>query len=128
MLGVNLRGTYLCTQACLPHLARFGAAGAQPARVDAVAAIDPQAQWFGPHVAYSIAKYGMSLCVLGHAEELRPHGIGVKRACGQTVILTAALKMIPGVRRSSAGALRSSPMRRTRSCAPDPRTTSGNFF
>jgi citronellol/citronellal dehydrogenase len=57
-----------------------------------------QAKWFAPHVAYTMAKYGMSMCVLGHAEEFKPYGIGVNALWPRTVIQTAALQMIPGVK------------------------------
>jgi citronellol/citronellal dehydrogenase len=98
MLGVNLRGTYLCTQACLPHLKRSSQQGRNPHVLTLSPPLNLKPEWFGPHVAYSIAKYGMSLCVLGHAQELRPYGIGVNALWPRTVILTAALQMIPGVR------------------------------
>ena len=87
-----------------------------------------KAQWFGPHVAYSIAKYGMSLCVLGHAEELRPHGIGVNALWPRTVILTAALKMIPGVRPEQCRRPEIVADAAHAILCSDPRTTSGNFF
>ena len=58
--------------------------------------MDPK--WFAPHVAYTIAKYGMSMCVLGMAEEFRADGIAVNALWPRTVIATAALAMIPGVR------------------------------
>src|SRR5579864_2193621 len=98
MLGVNLRGTYLCTQACLPHLKRSAEQRRNPHVLTLSPPLNLKPQWFGPHVAYSIAKYGMSLCVLGHSEELRPYGIAVNALWPRTVILTAALQMIPGVR------------------------------
>jgi citronellol/citronellal dehydrogenase len=98
MLGVNLRGTYVCTQACLPYLKRSGQQGRNPHVLTLSPPPTLKPEWFGPHVAYSIAKYGMSLCVLGHAEELRPFEIGVNALWPRTVILTAALQMIPGVR------------------------------
>ena len=98
MFGVNVRGTYLCTQACLPYLKRSAQQGGNPHVLTLSPPLTFKPQWFGPHVAYSIAKYGMSLCVLGHAEELRPYGIGVNALWPRTVILTAALQMIPGVR------------------------------
>jgi len=53
--------------------------------------------WFSPHVAYTMAKYGMSECTLGHAGEFRPYGIGVNSLWPRTAIATAALQMIPGV-------------------------------
>jgi citronellol/citronellal dehydrogenase len=128
MLGVNLRGTYLCTQACLPHLARSAQQGRNPHVLTLSPPLTLKAQWFGPHVAYSIAKYGMSLCVLGHAEELRPHGIGVNALWPRTVILTAALKMIPGVRPEQCRRPEIVADAAHAILCSDPRTTSGNFF
>jgi len=97
MFGVNVRGTYLCTQACLPYLK----ASAEKKRNPHVLTLSPplamDARWFAPHVAYTMAKYGMSMCVLGHAEEFRPYGIAVNALWPRTVIQTAALQMIPGV-------------------------------
>jgi len=98
MFGVNVRGTFLCTQACLAHLKRSAQSGRNPHVLTLSPPLTIKPQWFGPHVAYSMAKYGMSLCVLGHAEEFRPYGIGVNALWPRTVILTAALQMIPGVR------------------------------
>jgi citronellol/citronellal dehydrogenase len=128
MLGVNLRGTYLCTQACLPHLARSAQQGRNPHVLTLSPPLTLKAQWFGPHVAYSIAKYGMSLCVLGHAEELRPHGIGVNALWPRTVILTAALKMIPGVRPEQCRRPEIVADAAHAILCSDARSTSGNFF
>ena len=61
------------------------------------APLNMEPRWFGPRVAYTMAKYGMSMCVLGHAEEFRPYGINVNALWPRTVIRTAALEMIPGV-------------------------------
>jgi citronellol/citronellal dehydrogenase len=97
MFGVNVRGTFLCTQACLPALLRSAEAGRNPH----VLTLSPppllQPSWFAPHLAYTMAKYGMSLCTLGHAEEFRSAGIAVNSLWPRTVIATAALQMIPGV-------------------------------
>jgi citronellol/citronellal dehydrogenase len=90
MLGVNTRGAFVCSQACLPHLRR----AANPHILNLSPPLNLQARWFAPHVAYSISKYGMSLCVLGMAEELRPDGIAVNALWPRTVILTAALQAI----------------------------------
>ena len=97
MFGVNVRGTFLCTQACLPHLKQSAQRGRRPHVLTLSPPLHLQPHWFGPHVAYSMAKYGMSLCVLGHSEEFRSYGIGVNALWPRTVILTAALQMIPGV-------------------------------
>jgi len=59
--------------------------------------LNMKAHWFKNHVAYTMAKYGMSMCVLGHAEEFRPLGIAVNGLWPRTIIMTAALQMIPGV-------------------------------
>ena len=92
MHQVNTRGTFVTTQACLPYLAR--AANPHVLMLSPPPRLDPK--WFGPHVAYTIAKYGMSLCVLGMAEEFREAGIAVNALWPRTVIHTAALAMIPG--------------------------------
>ena len=93
MFGVNVRGTFLCSQACLPHLAR----GTNPHILMLSPPLNMDPRWFAPHVAYTMAKYGMSECVLGLAEEFREQGIAVNALWPCTVILTAALAMIPGV-------------------------------
>jgi citronellol/citronellal dehydrogenase len=98
MSGVNVRGTFLCTQACLPYLKQAGERGRNPHVLTLSPPLNMDARWFAPHVAYTMAKYGMSMCVLGHAEEFRPYGIAVNALWPRTVIQTAALQMIPGVR------------------------------
>ena len=98
MMGVNARGTFLVTQTCLPHLKQSAAAGRSPHVLTLAPPPNLDARWFAPHVAYTLAKVGMSLCVLGHAEEFRPLRIGVNALWPRTVIQTAALQMIPGGR------------------------------
>ena len=93
MWGVNARGTYLCSQACIPHLKK--AANPHILTLSPPLNLDPK--WFAHHVAYTIAKYGMSLCVLGMAEEFKPDGIAVNALWPRTVILTAALAMLGGI-------------------------------
>jgi citronellol/citronellal dehydrogenase len=93
MMGINTRGTFLCSQACLPHLKR----AANPHILTLSPPLNMGARWFAPHVAYTIAKYGMSLCVLGMAEEFRSAGVAVNALWPRTIIATAALQMIPGV-------------------------------
>lgn len=97
MFGVNVRGTYLCTQACLPELIRSAQAGRNPHVLNMSPPLSMREHWFAPHVAYTMAKYGMSECTLGHAGEFRPYGIGVNSLWPRTAIATAALQMIPGV-------------------------------
>ncbi len=97
MFGVNVRGTYLCTQACLPHLVKSAHAGRNPHVLNMSPPLSMREHWFAPHTAYTMAKYGMSECTLGHAGEFRPHGIAVNSLWPRTAIATAALQMIPGV-------------------------------
>ncbi len=98
MMGVNTRGTYLVTQTCLPHLKQSAAAGRNPHVLTLSPPLNMDPKWFAPHVAYTMAKYGMSMCVLGHAEEFRGDGIAVNALWPRTAIATAALQMIPGIR------------------------------
>jgi citronellol/citronellal dehydrogenase len=93
MMGVNMRGTYAATQAALPFLKE----AANPHVLTLSSPLNMNPRWFGPHVAYTMAKYGMSMCVLGHAEEFKPLGIGVNGLWPKTLVATAALQMIPGV-------------------------------
>ncbi len=90
MHQVNARGTFACSQACIPHLAR----SANPHILNLSPPLSLNPRWFAPHVAYTMAKYGMSLCVLGMAEELRDRGIAVNALWPRTVIATAALNVL----------------------------------
>ena len=93
MMGVNARGTFACSQACIPHLRK--AANPHILNLSPPLSLDPK--WFKDHVAYTMAKYGMSLCVLGMAEEFKADGIAVNALWPRTVILTAALAMLGGL-------------------------------
>lgn len=97
MFGVNVRGTYACTQACLPALTASARAGRNPHVLNMSPPLSMREHWFKGHVAYTMAKYGMSECTLGHAGEFRPLGIAVNSLWPRTAIATAALQMIPGV-------------------------------
>ncbi len=92
MHQVNVRGTFACSQACIPHLAR----SENPHVLNLSPPLSLEPRWFAPHVAYTIAKYGMSLCVLGMAEELRERGIAVNALWPRTIIATAALNLLGG--------------------------------
>jgi citronellol/citronellal dehydrogenase len=128
MFGVNVRGTFACTQACLPELLRSAQAGRNPHVLNLSPPLSLKQHWFVPHVAYTMAKYGMSMCTLGHSGEFRPHGIAVNSLWPRTAIATAALQMIPGVDLNkcrkpeiladAAGWILTS----------EARTTTGNFF
>jgi len=97
MNGINARGTYLCTQACLPELKKAAAAGRNAHVLNLSPPLSMQTRWFAPHTAYTMAKYGMSMCTLGHAGEFRRYGIAVNSLWPRTAIATAALRMIPGI-------------------------------
>jgi citronellol/citronellal dehydrogenase len=97
MNGINARGTYLCTQACLPELKKSAAAGRNPQVLTMSPPLSMKQHWFEHHTAYTMAKYGMSMCTLGHAGEFKRYGIGVNSLWPRTAIATAALQMIPGV-------------------------------
>jgi len=97
MNGINARGTYLCTQACLAELRKSAAAGRNPHVLNMSPPLSMKQHWFAPHTAYTMAKYGMSMCTLGHSGEFRKYGIAVNSLWPRTAIATAALQMIPGV-------------------------------
>jgi citronellol/citronellal dehydrogenase len=97
MNGINARGTYLCTQACLPELKKSAAAGRNAHVLNMSPPLSMKTHWFAPHTGYSMAKYGMSMCTLGHAGEFRPYGIAVNSLWPRTAIATAALQMVPGI-------------------------------
>jgi citronellol/citronellal dehydrogenase len=97
MFDVNVRGTFLVSQAALPHLRQSAEAGRNPHILNLSPPLSMKAVWFKNHVAYTMAKYGMSMCVLGMAEEFKRDGIGVNALWPRTVIDTAALQMIPGI-------------------------------
>lgn len=97
MVGVNVRGTYACSQACLPHLVASAAAGRNAHILTLSPPLNLGARWFRSHVAYTIAKYGMSMCVLGMAEEFRDAGVAVNALWPRTIIATSALAALPGM-------------------------------
>jgi citronellol/citronellal dehydrogenase len=92
MFGVNVRGTFACSQACIPHLKK----SSNPHILMNSPPLNMEARWFAPHVAYTMAKFGMSQCVLGMAEELKPDGIAVNAIWPRTVIATAAVQNLLG--------------------------------
>jgi citronellol/citronellal dehydrogenase len=93
MMTVNARGTFLCSQACIPALKR----SRNPHILNLSPPLNLSPRWFAGHVAYTTSKYGMSLCVLGMAEELRADGIAVNALWPRTTIATAALAMLGGL-------------------------------
>ncbi len=92
MHQVNARGTFLVSQTCLPHLLE----ASNPHILNISPPLNLEERWFAPHTAYSIAKYGMSLCVLGMAGEFRDAGVGVNALWPRTTIATAAVANLLG--------------------------------
>ena len=92
MHGINTRGTFACSQAVIPHLLK----SKNPHILNLSPPLNMEARWFGPHVAYTMAKFGMSMCVLGMAEEFRSEGIAVNALWPRTAIATAAVKNLLG--------------------------------
>jgi citronellol/citronellal dehydrogenase len=126
MHSVNARGTFLVSKLCVPHLRK----SANPHILNISPPLNMEPRWFAPHVAYSIAKYGMSLCTLGMAHEFRDLGIAVNSLWPRTVIATAAVQNLLGgdavIRRSRkpeivADAAHAIITRPSRDCT-------GNFF
>ncbi len=124
MHQINARGTYLCSRAALPFLLK----SENPHILTLSPPLNMSPYWFGRHVAYTMAKYGMSMCVLGMAEEFKGRGVAVNALWPRTVIQTAALQAI--------GAIRPEQCRTTEIMADaahevltrDAKTCTGNFF
>ncbi len=89
MFSVNVRGTFACSQACIPYLAQ----GSNPHILNLAPPLNMSARWFRDHVAYTMAKYGMSMCTLGMAAELKPQAIAVNSLWPRTTIATAAIEV-----------------------------------
>ncbi|MFZ4121040.1 MAG: SDR family oxidoreductase [Caulobacterales bacterium] len=92
MHQINLRGTFLTSKACIPHLKR----ATNPHVLMLSPPLDMKPQWFGGHVAYTMAKFGMSMCVLGMAEEFKSDGIAFNALWPRTAVATAAMEFALG--------------------------------
>ena len=125
MHQVNARGTFMCSQKCIPHLDK----AENPHILNLAPPLNMEARWFAPHVAYTMAKFGMSMCVLGMAEELKPKGIAVNALWPRTVIATAAVSNLLGgeemIRRSRTPAIMADAAHAI--LTRDSRSYSGNF-
>ncbi|HRC56368.1 MAG TPA: NAD(P)-dependent oxidoreductase, partial [Kofleriaceae bacterium] len=99
MHQINTRGTFVCSQACVPHLRK----AQNPHVLNLSPPLNMEARWFGPHVAYTMAKFGMSMCVLGMAQEFRRDGIAFNALWPRTAIATAAVKNLLGGEQSIRG-------------------------
>lgn len=125
MHSVNVRGTFACSQACLPHLMK----SENPHILNLSPPLNIDPLWFRDHLAYTMSKYGMSMCVLGMAAEFRNKGVAVNALWPRTVIATAAISMLgdvvkpdncrtPEIMADAAHVI----------LCRDARSTSGNFF
>jgi citronellol/citronellal dehydrogenase len=92
MNGINTRGTFLVGRTCIPYLKK----SANPHILTLSPPLDLRPEWFGAHLAYTIAKYGMSLCTLGWADEFRKDGIAANSLWPRTLIATAAINLLGG--------------------------------
>lgn len=92
MSQVNVRGTYACSKAAVPHLAK----GSNPHILNLSPPLNMNPRWFKDYVAYTMSKYGMSMCVLGMAQEFKRYGVAVNALWPRTVIATAAINMLGG--------------------------------
>lgn len=125
MHNINTRGTFLVSKECLPYLRKSSHAHI----MNISPPLNMAPHWFGPHVAYTMAKYGMSMCVLGMAHELKDAGIGVNALWPRTAIATAAMDMLSGggdnanLRKDSIMADAAYEI-----FTRDPKTCTGNFF
>jgi len=125
MFGVNVRATFLCSQACIPHLRKSPNAH--------ILTLSPplsmKAKWFAGHVAYTTAKYGMSMCTLGMSAEFRKDGIAVNSLWPRTTIATAAVEVHfpPEILRASRHAAIMSDAAHI-ILTSDARANTGNFY
>ena len=92
MHNINTRGTFMVSKACIPHLLK----AENPQVLNISPPLNMEPKWFGPHVAYTMAKFGMSMCVLGMAEEFKKEGIAFNALWPRTVIATAAVRNLLG--------------------------------
>src|SRR5215510_13992445 len=92
MHGINTRGTFLVSKTCIPHLKK----GNNPHVLNLSPPLNMEERWFAPHVAYTMAKFGMSMCVLGMAGEYKRDGVAVNALWPRTAIATAAVQNLLG--------------------------------
>ena len=93
MLGVNARGTFLCSQAAIPHLKESAGKGRNPHILTMSPPISLKPEWFQHYTAYTMSKYGMSMCTLGMSAEFAKDGIGINSLWPRTTIATAAVEV-----------------------------------
>lgn len=126
MHSINTRGTYLASKLCLPHLLK----AENPHILNISPPLNMDPKWFQNHVAYTMAKYGMSMCVLGMAEEFKDEGVGVNALWPKTAIATAAVRNLLGGEDSIKGCRTVEIMSDSAHAilTSDAKTCTGNFF
>ncbi len=130
MHSINTRGTFLCTKLCVPHLKKSAAAGGDAHVLMLSPPLNMETRWFAPHVAYTMAKFGMSMCVLGMAGEFKRDGVAVNALWPRTTIATAAVQNLLGGEQAMKGS-RSPAIMGDAAYAifsKNSRETTGNFF
>jgi citronellol/citronellal dehydrogenase len=125
MLQINVRGTYVVSRACAPYLKERGGH-----ILTLSPPIDLDPKWLGPHAAYTLSKYGMTMLTLGLAEELRPHGVAANALWPRTLIATAAVQNLLGGEASMARSRRPEIVADAAHAilCKDPATTTGSCF
>lgn len=125
MFGVNVRATFLCSQACIPHLAK----SSNPHILTLSPPLNMNVKWFKEHLVYTMSKYGMSMCTLGMAEEFKSQGIAVNSLWPKTAIATAAIETFfpPEILRASRTPRIVADAAYQIITSPS-KTTTGNFF
>src|SRR4051812_29003356 len=103
MHSINTRGTFVCSQACIPHLRKAVQAGGNAHVLNLSPPLNMETKWFAPHVAYTMAKFGMSMCVLGMAGEFKREGIAFNALWPRTTIATAAIQNLLGGEQAMKG-------------------------
>tara|TARA_B100001029_G_scaffold177660_1_gene182740 strand:+ start:776 stop:1642 length:867 start_codon:yes stop_codon:yes gene_type:complete len=124
MFGVNVRGTYAVSKACLPYLLKSN----NPHILNIASPINLNPKWFQEYTAYTIAKYGMSMCVIGMSEEFKNDGLAVNALWPKTIIDTAALRLVPGVDSEASRDASIMADAAYSILSKDSKTCSGNFF
>jgi citronellol/citronellal dehydrogenase len=126
MHQVNVRASFACAQACLPYLRR----SANPHILNLAPPLNFSPGWFAPHLAYTLSKYGMSLCVLGMSEEFRREGIAVNALWPRTIIATSAVQNLLGGERAVRRSRRPEIVAEAAACilSRPSRECTGNFF
>ena len=124
MFGINVRGTYAVSKACLPYLLKSN----NPHILNIASPINLNPKWFQEYTAYTIAKYGMSMCVIGMSEEFKNDGLAVNALWPKTIIDTAALRLVPGVDSEASRDASIMADAAYSILSKDSKTCSGNFF